>query len=160
MKWWIFISFFSTVVFIDNFPPSLGKKTEKWWIFMYVCMCKAKSIIDGFFFGFFPMHPSLNDFYLLASKRSAPTCQAAFGFAPRLTAPGLVWNGSRKLFCISNGTCEGVKRPRAFPSTSLLTDYLSSPHACLKSACVMHSITIYYECFEEPFTPGPTGWTF
>ena len=41
--------FFSSVVFIDNFPPSLGKKTEKLRIFMYVCMCKAKSIIGGFF---------------------------------------------------------------------------------------------------------------
>ena len=44
--------FFSTVVFIDNFLPSLEKKNEKWWIFMYVCMCKAKSIIDRFFLVF------------------------------------------------------------------------------------------------------------
>ena len=47
-----FFRFFSSVVFIDNFLLSLGKKTEKWWIFMYVCMCKAKSIIDGFFLVF------------------------------------------------------------------------------------------------------------
>ena len=55
-----FLRFFSTVVFIDNFPPSLGKKKPKmmdFYVCMYVCMCKAKSIIDGFFFVFFCTFP-------------------------------------------------------------------------------------------------------
>ena len=59
---------------------------------------------------------------LPACKRSAPTCRAASGSAPRPTAPGQVWNGSRRLLGISNGTCAGVKRPRASPSI-WLTDY-------------------------------------
>ena len=34
-----FFSFFSTVVFIDNFPPSLGKKPKNdGFLCMYVCM--------------------------------------------------------------------------------------------------------------------------
>ena len=47
---------FSTVVSIDNFPPSLGKK-PKMMVFKDVCMCKAKTFINGFF-SFF-MHLSL-----------------------------------------------------------------------------------------------------
>ena len=73
-QWWIYVCmcsrkmwndgflfrFFSTVVFIDNFPPLLWKKNKTWWIFMYVCMCKAKSIIDGFFWLSF-LHLSLKN---------------------------------------------------------------------------------------------------
>ena len=100
-----------------------------------------------------PNLSSVNDFSancpLPASRRSATTWPAASGFALRQTAPGPVWNGNRRLICISCITSEGVKRPRALPSISP-TDYFSSPHACLKSAYVlMHSITIHY-----PFCEG------
>ena len=42
-----FVSF-SSVVSIDNFPPLPGKN-ENEVFFKDVCMCKTKTIIDGFF---------------------------------------------------------------------------------------------------------------
>ena len=48
---------FFTVAFVDNFLPSLGKKNETSWIFLYVCMCKAKSMIDGFLLVFLCTFP-------------------------------------------------------------------------------------------------------
>ena len=50
-----FVFFYSS--FYRQFSAVAGNKNEKWWIFMYVCMCKAKSIIDGFFCGFFSHAP-------------------------------------------------------------------------------------------------------
>jgi len=63
MLWWFYVCmwsrkmwsdgfffvFLSTVVLIDNFPPSLGKKNKNDVFFKDVCMCKAKTIIDSFF---------------------------------------------------------------------------------------------------------------
>ena len=44
-----FFRFFSTVVFIDNFPPSLGKKTKNdGFLCMYVCVKQNPSLMDFF----------------------------------------------------------------------------------------------------------------